>query len=367
MAEKRQQLNSRAAHDVEKATKPKPPAGEHEDANGKRSHLRRSSLGTEFPGLNFSPSSDESIFDSKLDETSATMGLNMTVAATEPSASAWRSFLFLFVLLLITFLQCTLMATFFLATSLQPCSAHSDCLGGQYCCKCDNHCKDCADSNYRRSWIPQDEFDGYSSFCNATDKFPTRCDHIVKHATSATFFDQLGIVVSSFLLASHLIQDITEAHTENALLLYRARSLTNVRQQLVVRLFGWPLVRLRAYLLPFYVVGAVTSLIVMDSLKIHKVLVNFLAITFILEMDNLFNRIFLHPAMGDKTGSHIAAMNGQGLRIDWLASRVYIVAIAIVACAMILNIEAFMHLTMRLETWWLVCLPCLVVSTARQL
>ena len=82
------------------------------------------------------------------------------------------------------------------------------------------------------------------------------------------------------------------------------------------------LFRLRAYLLPFYVIGAVTALIVMDSLKIHKVLINFLSVSFILEADNLFNVIFVHPEAGRKSNEHIVAMNNEGMRLGWLGSRV---------------------------------------------
>ena len=75
------------------------------------------------------------------------------------------------------------------------------CNLGEYCCKCDNHCKDCSNTFIMREGIPDaDEYE-YAAHCNKTDLMPTRCDHIVNHAKEATFFDQLGIVICSFLLA----------------------------------------------------------------------------------------------------------------------------------------------------------------------
>lgn len=274
---------------------------------------RRKSLGTDIPGMNVISATFSDLpqktaakgkttlfekmggyYNSKLDETSNTLGLNFIMAATEPEASTARTCLLLFGLLAVVMLQMTLMGTFYLVSSLQPCASHSDCKSGEYCCKCNDYCRDCADANFRPSYIPPEDFVNYVGHCNATDIFPTRCDHLVKNTQASSAFDTLGIVVSSFLLAGYLAQDLTEAITEHALLLYRVRDIPPTRAA-IARAFGWILFRLRAYLLPFYVIGGVTALIVMNPMKIDQVMLNFLSISFILETDNLFNQIFVHP------------------------------------------------------------------------
>jgi hypothetical protein len=237
-----------------------------------------------------------------------------------------------------------------LVATLQPCSSHSDCNKGEYCCKCNDHCRDCADANFRPDYIPPEDFVNYVSYCNVTDKYPTRCDNIVKNSQASSAFDILSIIVSSFLLAGYLALDLTEAITENALLLYRIRDLPPARAR-AARVIGWVLFRLRAYLLPFYVIGAVTALIVMNPMKIDQVMLNFLSISFILETDNLFNQIFVHPEAGAVTNDTLIAMNKEGMRLGWLASRVYITSLAIITFSVMLNIESCMSVVMQVYEW----------------
>jgi len=99
------------------------------------------------------------------------------------------------------------------------------------------------------------------------------------------------------------------------------------------------------------VIGAVVSLIVMGSLRIHIVLVNFLSVAFILECDDLFNAIFVHPNANGEKEDILKSMNAEGMRIDWFASRIYIVGLAIYTAVFILNIESLMHLFMSLVLW----------------
>lgn len=108
-----------------------------------RGERRRSSnvLGTAVPGLEIAPPRVESVFYAMLDQDSNTLGMNVIFAATRPATSGGKMCLLLTALLSVVFLQLTLMATFFLATSLQPCSTHKDCRSGEYCCKCNGFCK----------------------------------------------------------------------------------------------------------------------------------------------------------------------------------------------------------------------------------
>ena len=144
------------------------------------------------------------VSNAKLDESSNTLGVSFVMKATEPDASIYRTFCLLFGLLIVVFLQMTLMGTFYLASSLQPCYAHSGCNQGKYCCKCNDYCRDCADANFRPDYIPPEDFIEYVAHCNKTDTLPTRCDHIVKH------------------------QDLTEAITEHALFLKVAAPVSEV-------------------------------------------------------------------------------------------------------------------------------------------
>ena len=106
-------------------------------------------LGTAAPGINIveelaHSSQHKSSFgqtianvsNSQLDQSSETLGLNFIMAATAPGSNMMRSAAILSGLVIVVFLQLTLM----------PCKSHMDCNHGKYCCACNQHCKDCADT-----------------------------------------------------------------------------------------------------------------------------------------------------------------------------------------------------------------------------
>ena len=186
-----------------------------------------------------------------------------------------------------------------------------------------------------------------TAWCDLYDKIPNRCDFLVRYSSEASFFDGFAIVILSFLLAGALAHDFDEAITEHAVLVFRSRKLTTTHRR-VVGSMGWAIFRLRAYILPFYVLGGVTSLIIFGPLTITKVLVDFLAIAFILDADDVLRAVFIHPEAGGSTDEVIEEMNTEGLRLSWFASRVFVVIQTIFLSTFILNIESYTDFIMQM-------------------
>ena len=330
-----------------------------------RGRPRSRSLGTALPGVNVMPRAQTSktltnesksfmnrMQNAEFDESTDTLGLRCVAAATRKTASTCRATILLLVPLSMVTVQLALTGAFYLTTALKPCRSHGDCPRGEYCCACNQHCKDCSDTLSAHEYLSSEDLSEYVAICNTTDTMLTRCDHIVEHARDALALDKLAIITCSLLLAGHLSNDLTEAITEYAVL-QDAKASLNGMHALIVGALGWTHFRLRVYLLPFFVIGAVASLIVMAPPSVNYTLLNFLAITFILEMDNLFTKIFVRPdsTEAQELKSAISALNQKDLRLGWLTSRAFVAALFLMTCLLILDIESFMQMIMRLFLW----------------
>ena len=124
---------------------------------------RSTTVSTEIPGVNMVATDHDKnaskplcnslyrLANSKLDETSNTLGLTLTMAATRPGVGIFKACLFNLALIIVIVLQLCLMSTFCLASALPPCSTtwekfsdgtskpnHKACKSGQFCChKCE--------------------------------------------------------------------------------------------------------------------------------------------------------------------------------------------------------------------------------------
>jgi hypothetical protein len=339
----------------------------------------------------------------RVDETD-TLVCQVIMEATREGVSVFKSFCLLLIPFVLVLIQLLLMSSFNSASADVPCSnlngqvtesSHKSCRLGEYCEPCKGFCMDCITSNFSAAILDPAVHQTIVDYCAATDVLPARCDHLVTHLNEATFFDRFSIVIMSFLLAGAMAKDMDEvtdaanqrlpsvpsasltrlslslslfhphslthslcvcararacvcfqqAITEHVIMMHRARKLSSTHQAMT-SMFGWLLYRLRAYVLPFYIIGAVTSMVVFGRMIITKVLVDFLAIAFVLEMDDVLKIVFLHPEAGKGSKAVVQALNDEGLRLGWFSSRVYIICQTIFLATFIIGIEGYMELVM---------------------
>lgn len=319
---------------------------------------RRRSLGTAVPGVvsgtnvesRESASTGMSVWyflqDSQvLESNTESLNCQLIMAATSKKASIGRSVAILLFPLFLCFIQVALLNGFYSAGSWVPCKQNKECRPGEYCDSYKGACLDCIAYNYSSCQDPKKLQDAVD-WCSVQDILPSRCDHLVRHADDASNFDKVAIIFLSFLLAGALAGEFDEAVTEQAILHYRAKELKPLHRA-VVKFMGWILFRLQAYVIPFYIAGAVTTLVVFGPLVITKVLVDFLAITFILEADNILKHVWVHPGVGGKLKEVVATMNKEGFRIEWFASRLYILGVTIFLITFILGFEGYVVLVVN--------------------
>jgi len=233
-------------------------------------------------------------------------------------------------------------------TTLSSCSTHSDCRVAQYCDWVPEEfysatCTDCAwiyaddwindncpsiindtetgddidqtvlwfdrsyKANYNNSKYGEQGDDGFWCLawqhCEQTEMYKQadekdRCDYVSLIANKFTYTRKFIYVIAIMILAFHLSQDIEEAAIEEAILGHHLAS-TNENEALNLKHLPAFLLRLslryRRNVLPWMVAIAVIGVSLSDDLSVLNIMLNVLAILFILNADSTVAYLMLSP------------------------------------------------------------------------
>lgn len=156
-------------------------------------------------------------------------------------------------------------------------------------------CYDCyyvlSDARWAKEMAP-DDFDSGRIYCNRTDQYPTTCDFVEYGLDVVSGATILLIVCIAGLLSQVLIADQDEASSDWQLCVLRLEYLHSTKEstnayQTFVFLTAYSTNLLRKGLLSPLLISACTALITTTPFTVNNIILNGLAISFIMEMDNV--------------------------------------------------------------------------------
>jgi len=125
--------------------------------------------------------------------------------------------------------------------------------------------------------------------CNNTKTFDGSCDYIKLNTSRINWDTRLTVLFLTFLWMFPIIQDITEAATEERILDHRLAAGSRSVAAEIVRLA----LRIRRCFLPFLTTFATLIMLVTDDVSAVNIILNLLAVTFITEADNVMAVLLL--------------------------------------------------------------------------
>jgi len=158
--------------------------------------------------------------------------------------------------------------------------------------------------------------------------------------------DQIIVFIAIiFLFASSLTSDIEESSVEEAVLDYVIK--THGRKNLVSRYILRTSIRIRRHILPWFVAGAASSVILVDGLSSKNILLNLLAVIFITETDNTLAKLFLSPDKLNLADNVVeAAKSSKIARVSFWGTRMLSVFVSVVMFIVTIKIEKLMNLVL---------------------
>ena len=199
--------------------------------------------------------------------------------------------------------------------------------------------------------------------CSETDVHPVSCDHV--HTNLAVISDTRNafmLVLIACIFAVPLYSDMESAANEEALLDHRLQS--RPPSQLAARSLRVGL-RIRRFVLPWLLsITAVAVLLTGGQLSVISILLNLLAVTFLLDADDMLALLLLSPSSRE--------LPNQAFDECWRAGRApktwLFARVSAIGCAVYVVYEATAGvagwvLRGTVSTWWTGLVPFMAAST----
>mmetsp|Transcript_3795 Transcript_3795/g.5979 ORF Transcript_3795/g.5979 Transcript_3795/m.5979 type:complete len:305 (+) Transcript_3795:291-1205(+) len=216
-------------------------------------------------------------------------------------------------------------------------------------------CEDCYAPGYSsRNYTDPDGLTSWEH-CAQTDSMPSRCDFLAQNQEGARL-NRFVLVIVVAMLTPALAKDMDQGAMEVVSASHQLATLQcpdGVRRMLQVLL--WCICYLRLYVVPATVMMAATALMVTNELTVQNVVLNGMAIVFIVQLDDdLIGLIYpqivkqVHQNFRDTLqGAYGSGDKDREHKMQrcWIARKVYCGALAIMSIVTILNIELFIRNT----------------------
>ena len=188
--------------------------------------------------------------------------------------------------------------------------------------------------------------------CMQHDDLPRRCDYLIDALTRVKATHLLLLIVMTVLWAAMLTSDLDQADVTLATLVNRARRLHPVYRRWPLRIYGWVLPLCLKIIVPASI-AAVTLILLLttsggDSLSALNIILNYLAIGFLSEFDDVLARALLP--------THVLHAAGEAAReldaaeedflhtpVSWLGNRLLCFTLAACMPAHTLYVEHAMR------------------------
>ena len=269
----------------------------------------------------------------------------LMVSATEEGVGRTKSVCLQLVSIAIISVQLMVLYTIMWESSSSRCMEHADCKAGEFCGSSwlyhrtsPGACMDCLYALENRETSGFFDFSGMSGelwtesikYCNATDVFPTRCDHLVHNCDILSGAGVLVLGFSAVIALIPAIQDLDQCNDEQLVMIARhgLSPLFYVSH------------RLRFYLVPLFVVGATAALILSNAFTSQDFLLNGLAIGFASSIDDMLSFFFVTKARRERIEGVVETALDQQERVaGWKRNRLYGITLALTLFVTVLFCE----------------------------
>lgn len=163
-----------------------------------------------------------------------------------------------------------------------------------------------------------------AAYCELTDLYADSCDYVEISLRNTTFRSVIVIMVAALLLALPIVKQADSEAGGNLLLHYRARNMRRTWLRVYVLFVGEARRLLRMYFLAPCTVVATISLLITSSLTAANILISFLAVVFVCELDKMFTGLFISPRL-TLLGTEMELLSQRGVRVSWLGHRIVII------------------------------------------
>jgi len=219
--------------------------------------------------------------------------------------------------------QLLLLASVVLESSFSRCTADDECLLGEWCSPAlrgnfstsPGVCFDCwsakmfSEARFSNGTyeVAPDPFELMAEaagdswlrrgalHCAETDRYPNRCDHLVRNLVNISPLNLLVFVGTCVLVVAPILNDIDEVEDLTWLVAERMKLMKNMKRRHLVFVLAWLSGALRRFVLPMMIIGATLGLIMRTDFSSGNLLVNGIAISFVTTMDDSLGWMFLAP------------------------------------------------------------------------
>jgi len=261
--------------------------------------------------------------------------------------------------------QLFLLASVVLESSFTRCTAHDQCLVGEWCSPAlggkfstePGVCFDCwsarmlyearfLNASYEVYPDPYEKMAAAAGdkwllegeqHCNSTDTMPNLCDHLQHSLKSISPLNLFVFVSTAILIVAPMLDDIDDVADLELLTADRARFMTKLRHRHIIFGIAWFGRELRRWVLPMMILGATLGLLTREPLTSANMLLNGIAITFVTTMDDTLGWVFIDPEPGVEERPKLPLP-----RLLWVFHRLYAVCLLAVLIITFLQSEVLL-------------------------
>jgi len=201
--------------------------------------------------------------------------------------------------------------------------------------------------------------------CHGNDRWLAACDHIKISLSNMEPSQTLLLVFCAALLAVPLVSDMEQATVEDIVLdtmVKRQRGRGRVPGSAFAHPMLYMSLRLRRFVVPCVAVGTAASLLVSAPITSGSIILDLIAVSFILDTDDAIALLMLRPS-AIRRGDELAHKVGKA-HVPFIAQRATAVAAAAMLVVLVLKLELLIDGLLSLNVGILVNQPCRMISAA---
>lgn len=200
--------------------------------------------------------------------------------------------------------------------------------------------------------------------CAESDMWLNSCDHIKLNMANFHPAQRVLAVFMSLLFAEPLARDVYDASIEEAVLNHHVNAGTAPRRTLTYALVRRGL-RMRRIGLPFSAASAAAAILLGDALSSTNILLNLIAVAFILDADDMVSSLFLPPSTLLSTDALVRGVELPAGDSSWLAARILGLWCAFLLVIMLQFTETGLYFTVNImATVSHEVAPCFMIQIA---
>jgi hypothetical protein len=167
-------------------------------------------------------------------------------------------------------------------------------------------------------------------------EYSNHCDHLILNKEKSSWAHSAVFIFAASLFSALLYSEINQCVIEEEVLKYALRKRDPKQRAITPIELIRISIRMRKFLLPWWVTCAATSILISDDLSVKNILLNLLAVAFVLEADDLFGVLFVTEREKELVEKLVDSAKENGnISIPFWGSRM----LAVLPCVMMVLVD----------------------------